>query len=100
MKHILLLGATGTFGTELTKKLIHQEKYRLTLFSRHASSVYKDSGNISVIDGDALSIADLQKAIKATIPSLINFAIQIIRGEKAEYLRESVSITKNMGKEI
>ena len=33
MKHILLLGATGTFGTALTQRLIQEKKYKLTLFS-------------------------------------------------------------------
>ena len=59
MKHILLLGATGTFGTALTQRLIQEKKYKLTLFSRHATDIYKNSENINVIDGDALSENDL-----------------------------------------
>lgn len=64
MKHILLLGATGTFGTALTQRLIQEKKYKLTLFSRHATDIYKNSENINVIDGDALSENDLSKAIQ------------------------------------
>ena len=64
MKPILLLGATGTFGTALTQRLIQEKKYKLTLFSRHATDIYKNSENINVIDGDALSENDLSKAIQ------------------------------------
>ena len=64
MKHILLLGATGTFGTALTQRLIQEKKYKLTLFSRLATDIYKNSENINVIDGDALSENDLSKAIQ------------------------------------
>ena len=64
MKHILLLGATGTFGTALTQRLIQEKKYKLTLFSRHATDIYKNSENINVIDGDALSENDLSTAIQ------------------------------------
>lgn len=64
MKHILILGATGTFGTALTEQLLQGNENSLTLFSRHASSLYTNSENVSVIDGDALSIHDLKMAMK------------------------------------
>lgn len=38
MKNILLLGATGTAGSALTKKLLSDTDCRLTLFSRHAGN--------------------------------------------------------------
>lgn len=93
MKHILLLGATGTLGTELTKKLIREDKYRLTLFSRHASRVYTDSGNISVIDGDALSITDLEKAIRG-----IDIVYCAISGNDLPQIAENlVSVMRKAG---
>jgi len=64
MKNILILGATGTFGTALTERLSREKKSKLTLFSRHASSIYTGSENITVIDGDAENIEELQKVVK------------------------------------
>ena len=66
MKNILILGATGTFGMALTQRLMQEDENRLTLFSRHASSIYTDHENISVIDGDALSLSVLKAAMKGT----------------------------------
>lgn len=60
MKKVLILGATGTFGTQLTKALLQAGKYDLTLFSRHI----EQSGNVAkAICGDAAKEADLQKAL-------------------------------------
>lgn len=64
MKNILILGATGTFGAALTERLSQDKESKLTLFSRHASSIYTSSENITVIDGDALSLHDLKEAMK------------------------------------
>ncbi|WP_390488859.1 NAD(P)H-binding protein [Solibaculum mannosilyticum] len=58
------MGATGTFGMALTQRLMQEDENRLTPFSRHASSTYTDHENISVIDGDALSLSDLKAAMK------------------------------------
>lgn len=60
---ILLLGATGTFGSSFAKRLIADTDYHLTLFSRHASEKYKESDKITVIDGDAMKVADLKVAV-------------------------------------
>lgn len=38
MKKILLLGATGTAGSAITKKLLSDTAYHITLFARHAGS--------------------------------------------------------------
>lgn len=60
MKKVLILGATGTFGTQLTKALLQKRKYDLTLFSRHI----EQSGNVAkTICGDAAKEADLQKIL-------------------------------------
>ena len=64
MKNILILGATGTFGTALTKKLQNIEGYHLTLFSCHEKSTYSDAENIKCIEGDATKLDDLREAIK------------------------------------
>lgn len=60
MKNILLLGATGTAGSALTKKLLSETDCHLTLFARHAKEVYTDTDRISVINGDAETMTDLK----------------------------------------
>ena len=60
MKNILLLGATGTAGSALTKKLLSETDCHLTLFARHAGEIYTDTDRISVINGDAENIAELK----------------------------------------
>lgn len=63
MKNVLILGATGTFGKELTKALLKEDKYSLTLFSRHAKQS-SDSGNAKVVCGDATNKLDLQRVLE------------------------------------
>ena len=60
MKNILLLGATGTAGSALTKKLLSETDCHLTLFARHAREMYTDTDRISVINGDAETMAELK----------------------------------------
>ena len=38
MKHILLLGATGTAGSAMTEKIVSDTDYHVTLFARHAGA--------------------------------------------------------------
>lgn len=65
MKRILILGASGTFGKALVKKLSDDKEYHLTLVSRHASACYQKSERCHVIDCDAMNEADLQQAMKS-----------------------------------
>lgn len=62
--NILVLGATGTFGTALTEKLLKYTDDKITLFARHASKKYSESEHITVMDGDALNPDDLKNAVK------------------------------------
>ena len=64
MKHVLLLGATGTAGSALTKKLLSDTNCHLTLFARHARDVYTDTDRITAVNGDAENLEDL----KAVLP--------------------------------
>lgn len=64
MKNVLLLGATGTAGRAITKKLLSETNCCLTLFARHAREMYTDTNRVSVIDGDAKTVAEL----KAVMP--------------------------------
>lgn len=60
---ILILGATGTFGTALTEKLSAETEHRLTLFSRHAEDKYQNSKKIKAVNGNAVNIEDLRKVL-------------------------------------
>ena len=62
--NILLLGATGTFGKSFTKKLLSDTNYNLTLVSRKARDMYKDSDRQKVINADITNIEELKRVIK------------------------------------
>ena len=47
--NILVLGATGTFGTALTEKLLKHTNDTITLFARHASEKYSASEHTAYI---------------------------------------------------
>lgn len=64
--NIAVLGATGLFGKALVKSLLEDRDYHLTLIARHASSVYQNNDQISVIDADATDIDALKKALAKT----------------------------------
>lgn len=61
---IAILGATGTFGTALTHGLLRDTDYRLTLISRHAESVYQNSGRVTAINADAANAEQLKHALQ------------------------------------
>ncbi|WNX84657.1 NAD(P)H-binding protein [Agathobaculum sp. NTUH-O15-33] len=63
MKNILLLGATGTAGSAITKKLLSDTDTHVTLFARHAGNMFSDSPRTTVINGNAENIEDLKKAM-------------------------------------
>lgn len=60
---ILILGATGTFGTALTEKLLSETEHQLTLFSRHAENKYQNSERVNAVNGNATNIEDLRKVL-------------------------------------
>ena len=60
MKNVLLLGATGTAGSALTKKLLADTDCHLTLFARHAKDVYADTDRIAAVNGDAENLEELK----------------------------------------
>ena len=65
MKKILLLGATGTAGSAISKKLLSDTAYHITLFARHAGGGhYSEDSRTTVINGDAENMEDLTKAVQ------------------------------------
>ena len=65
MKNILLLGATGTAGSALTKKLLSDTDCHLTLFARHAKDVYDNTDRVAVVNGDAENPEELKAVMPA-----------------------------------
>ena len=63
MKNVLILGATGTFGKALVKRLETDNSLHLTLASRHASAYWEESEQFRVVDCDATDEHDLQVAM-------------------------------------
>lgn len=63
MKNVLILGATGTAGCALTKKLLNDTDCHLTLFSRHAEDMYTNTERTTVVNGDAENIEELRNII-------------------------------------
>lgn len=64
MKHVLLLGATGTAGSPITKKLLSDTECHVTLFARHAEDMFSDSPRTTVVNGDAEQIENLKEAMQ------------------------------------
>lgn len=62
---VLILGATGLFGSALTAQMMKNSNAELTLFSRHASDKYTESDKVTVMNGDAALEDDLRKAVKS-----------------------------------
>ncbi|MGN0553867.1 MAG: NAD(P)H-binding protein [Oscillospiraceae bacterium] len=63
-KKVLILGATGLFGSALTQKLTELDRYELTLSARHAADKYNDSKHIRVVNCNAENADELQALVK------------------------------------
>ena len=64
MINVLLLGATGTFGSALAKKLIADSECHVTLFARTTNSIKMNKPNVTVMSGDAANAEQLKMAVK------------------------------------
>ena len=64
MKQVLLLGATRTAGSAITKKLLSDTECHVTLFARHAEDMFSDSPRTTVVNGDAEQIENLKEAMQ------------------------------------
>lgn len=90
MKNVLLLGATGTAGSALTKELLSETDCHLTLFARHAREMYTNTDRISVINGDAENIEEL----KAIMPEQ-DVVYCAISGNALPQIAENIVSTMN-----
>lgn len=62
--NIAIIGATGTFGTALTKSLLQDTDYHLTLISRHAKHIYQNSDRVTAVNADAANAEQLKTALQ------------------------------------
>lgn len=90
MKNVLILGATGTAGSALTKKLMLCTDCHLTLFARHASEMYVNSKRMTIINGDAKNIEDLKEAMLGQ-----NVIYCAISGEALPQIAENIVSAMN-----
>lgn len=84
-KNVLLLGATGTAGSAIVKRLLSDTDYHITLFARHAGDTYSDTPRITVINGDAENIDDLKKNVQGQ-----NVVYCAISGEALPKIAENI----------
>lgn len=64
MLNVLLLGATGTFGSALAKRLIADSECNVTLFARRTNSIKSNQPNVTVMSGDATDAEQLKVAVQ------------------------------------
>lgn len=62
--NVAILGATGTFGTALTEKLLSDTDCSMTLFSRHVGDIEYNNSCVCTVSGDALNSEDLERVLK------------------------------------
>lgn len=63
MKHVLILGASGNIGTQVTNLLANEADVTLTLFVRNARRLKNKPANSMVVEGDVLDYEQLKQAI-------------------------------------
>ncbi|MEJ6400834.1 NAD(P)H-binding protein [Nicoliella lavandulae] len=64
MKKVLIIGASGSLGQALTKQLLNNDDYQLTLFSRSATQLNIDASNVKLVDGNASNPNDLDSVLQ------------------------------------
>lgn len=65
MKKVLILGATGSLARVVIPVLLAQPDIQLTLFSRHINwHVQPIDDRVSIVKGDVLNIAELERAMQ------------------------------------
>lgn len=91
MKNILIVGATGTFGKELTQKLILNGGCQLYLLARHGTEVYKNNDEITAFSKDATDIQELRSAFTNNI----DVVYCAVSGEKLPIVAKNLVVLMN-----
>jgi uncharacterized protein YbjT (DUF2867 family) len=64
MRNVLILGASGNIARKVTDLLSQQNDIQLTLFVRKAARLKnRPAANCRIVEGDALNLNDVQKAM-------------------------------------
>ena len=85
MKNVLLIGASGTLGKAVTKKLLTDENLKLTLFARSASKFYQDS-EAHVVNGNAAEMESLR-----TVMADQDIVVCMVSGEQLPKIAENIA---------
>ncbi|QLE62409.1 NAD(P)H-binding protein [Furfurilactobacillus rossiae] len=85
MKNVLIIGATGSFGSALRKRLQIEADINVTLFSRSAGSLTTDSKRETIKTGDATNINVIEPLIGNQ-----DFIFSAVSG------KQIISVTKNL----
>lgn len=83
--NIAILGATGTFGSALTKSLMKDTDYNLTLISRRADKHYQNDSRITAVNADATNEDRLKSALKGA-----DIVYCAVSGEQLPFVAESL----------
>ncbi|WP_125709633.1 NAD(P)H-binding protein [Lacticaseibacillus porcinae] len=95
MSKFLIIGATGTVGRATTKALRKDTSNQLVLFARHATQRLRSDHQQTVIDGDALRLADLLNAMKGVDGVLIAVSGPIDKiTQQVVYVMQQAHITR------
>lgn len=62
MKKILIIGATGSIGSEVTAHLLAETDAQLTLLARHVNQPNQE--RVTWVQGDATNLAQLEKVMR------------------------------------
>ncbi len=89
MKRILIVGATGTVGSQVRKTLLENTDYQLTLFSRTAAKLNINPLREKAISGDVNSLSDLKQAIKQQDAVFVSLS-----GNLPLYIRNIITVMK------
>ncbi|SON64465.1 conserved protein of unknown function [Latilactobacillus sakei] len=62
MKKILIIGATGSIGSEVTAHLLDETDAQLTLLARHVNQPNQE--RVTWVQGDATNLVQLEKVMR------------------------------------
>lgn len=90
MKKILIIGATGTVGSQVRKTLLENTDYQLTLFSRTATKLDTNPLREKAVSGDVTSISDLKQVIEQQDAVFVSLS-----GNLPLYIRNIIAVMEH-----
>lgn len=93
---ILIIGATGSIGREVTQQLLVQAKHHITLLARHLPQDVSSNQQTTWVQGDVTQLATLQAmiakqdaviiAVSGQIPAIVQTVITAMQATKVTRL--------------